>query len=245
MAFDSRSERSSYHPARLALRWAKQCRSTAPLALAGLLLTPAQASAGQECPRGVEVEFPHQTPTPEDTPGQIHRHGRARNELYDLHRWPLGPQAQDRHCRDQRSGAGEIPENDPSPATPVHRGGSPERLASRGSVSPRRRARGRGHYREPRGQERCQRCSRFGTGLTARRGRNGRVQSPESIRSAAVASHELRPVQEARETHPGPNSNERLTSSSSASLIVIRSARSWRRAPALAPFAPPCRFLWW
>jgi hypothetical protein len=85
VAFESRAERSAGPGDWLGWRWSISSFRAATAALAGLLSTCAEASAGQECPREVEVELRNQLPTPEDTHGQIHRHGRALNELHDLH----------------------------------------------------------------------------------------------------------------------------------------------------------------
>jgi hypothetical protein len=54
----------------------------AVVAVATLLSSCAEAHAGHEWPHGVESAVQTKPPTPEDTHGQIHWHGRACNELH-------------------------------------------------------------------------------------------------------------------------------------------------------------------
>jgi hypothetical protein len=83
-------------PSRMRLRMAV-------VAVAAVLSTGAEAYAGQEWPHGVESAVQTQPPTTEDTHGQIHRHGRARNELHAHYRRPLGPPTEERRRRNERS----------------------------------------------------------------------------------------------------------------------------------------------
>jgi hypothetical protein len=92
-------------------------------AVAALLSTCSEAHAGQKAPQGVDGAVQPKPPTPEDTHGQIHRHGRACNELHGLHRRPLGPPTEERCGRDQRSSADRVLASDPAPAAPLLRRG--------------------------------------------------------------------------------------------------------------------------
>ena len=60
----------------------------ATVAIAGLLSTCAEASAGQECPRGVEVAVEAQLRTPADTHGQIQRDAQ-KQLIAESHRHPI------------------------------------------------------------------------------------------------------------------------------------------------------------